>query len=320
MSGHIKFVLIIAAVLVAIGLAIFVVTMSINKWNFAKLSTTKYESISYEIKENFADIRFKIDSAHVTIEPTIDGVCKLAGLKAENVQYNVVVQDGVLDIQSVDKRLWYEYIGFSFGYSELTLYIPEENYASLMIEVGSGDVDVSEQFHFDRIHISSGTGDVTCCASVTGSIDIKANTGSVRLNKLSAGSINLKVSTGDVVVKELNCDQDVQIEVSTGKVNLYDVECMNFTSSGSTGNIKLQQVIATGKITVQRSSGDVRFDSCDAAELYVKVTTGSVKGTLLTEKIFQTKTTTGSVRVPQSLTGGKCEIITSTGDVAITIQ
>lgn len=33
-----------------------------------------------------------------------------------------------------------------------------------------------------------------------------------------------------------------------------------------------------------------------------------------------TETNTGSIHVPKTVTGGKCEIITSTGDIQIAIQ
>lgn len=62
------------------------------------------------------------------------------------------------------------------------------------------------------------------------------------------------------------------------------------------------------------------FDGSDAAEIYVRTSTGSVKGTLLSEKVFITETSTGSVSVPKTVTGGKCEIRTSTGDIQIEIR
>ena len=70
---------------------------------------------------------------------------------------------------------------------------------------------------------------------------------------------------------------------------------------------------------VDRSTGDVRFDHCDAASIFVETDTGDVSGTLLTAKRFVTETSTGNVRVPQSDSGGKCEIHTTTGDITIAI-
>ena len=58
------------------------------------------------------------------------------------------------------------------------------------------------------------------------------------------------------------------------------------------------------------NTGDVKFDACDASEISVKTDTGDVTGSLLTDKVFITNTDTGRVNVPQTATGGRCEIIT----------
>jgi hypothetical protein len=52
----------------------------------------------------------------------------------------------------------------------------------------------------------------------------------------------------------------------------------------------------------------------------MKANTGDIRGSLLSEKIFITKTTTGSVRVPSTASGGTCELITGTGDITVTIK
>ena len=59
---------------------------------------------------------------------------------------------------------------------------------------------------------------------------------------------------------------------------------------------------------------------CDAAELEIKTGTGDVQGTLLSEKVFVVKTNTGKIQVPETVTGGKCKITTTTGDIRITVQ
>jgi DUF4097 and DUF4098 domain-containing protein YvlB len=64
----------------------------------------------------------------------------------------------------------------------------------------------------------------------------------------------------------------------------------------------------------------VKFEKSDAAELSIKTDTGDVTGTLLTEKIFDAKSSTGDVDVPKTGSGGKCEIRTGTGDIRIKID
>lgn len=64
----------------------------------------------------------------------------------------------------------------------------------------------------------------------------------------------------------------------------------------------------------------MRFDRADASEIFVRTGTGNVTGSLLTDKVFLTQTDTGTVEVPQTITGGRCEIRTDTGDIELKID
>ena len=72
--------------------------------------------------------------------------------------------------------------------------------------------------------------------------------------------------------------------------------------------------------SIKNITGDIIFENSDAAQIFVKTDTGNVMGSLVSEKVFITETKTGDVKVPQTTTGGKCEITTNTGNIAIDIQ
>ena len=91
-------------------------------------------------------------------------------------------------------------------------------------------------------------------------------------------------------------------------------------SDGSTGDLVLKNVIASEKFSIERSTGDVKFEAADASEIFVETSTGDVCGSLMSEKFFITESDTGSSDVPQTLSGGKCEVKTSTGDIKITVE
>ena len=107
------------------------------------------------------------------------------------------------------------------------------------------------------------------------------------------------------------------MRVSTGETALHRVSCRNLTSNGSTGEISLHHVVSGGSLSITRSTGDIRFDDCDAATLLIETDTGDVSGRLLSDKVFITHTDTGRVKVPNTSTGGRCEIRTDTGDIQI---
>ena len=131
--------------------------------------------------------------------------------------------------------------------------------------------------------------------------------------------MELSVSTGDVTVSDVSCAGHTTIRVSTGDSRLTNVTCQSLTSKGNTGDLTLTNVLAAEAFSIERSTGDVKFEACDAAELSVKTDTGKVSGTLLSDKVFITKTSTGTISVPECLSGGRCAITTSTGDIRIQI-
>ena len=320
MRTRTKVWLIIAASFVLVGGIIFGGVMSMLEWDFTKLSTVKYETNNYEITENFNNISIITETSDVVFVPAENQKASVVCHEQKNMKHSVIVQNGKIVIEVVDTRKWYEYIGINFSTPKITVYIPQGEYGKLSIKSSTGDVKIPKEFKFENIDISESTGNVTNYASASENIIIKTSTGNIRVENVSANTLDLSVSTGGVTVSNVSCEGDVKIDVSTGKTNLTNIECKNIVSSGNTGAISLKNVIATEKFSIERSTGDVRFEGSDATEISVKTDTGDVTGTLLSEKVFITETSTGRINVPKTTSGGKCEITTATGDINISTK
>lgn len=313
--------LIIAGVLVVAGVAVFLVVMSINGWDFKKLSTQKLETNAYTIEDNYNNIIITTIEADVEILPSNDGKTKVVCHEEKKVKHEVRVESDTLVIDVKDSRKWYDYINiFSVSAPKITIYLPSDKLASLYINGSTGNVNIPSDFSFENIGISASTGDVRCYASASGNIKIELNTGKIDLAGLSANSLDLKTSTGKIELKMIECSGDVSIATGTGKTKINALDCKNLYSTGNTGDIKLIGVIATGNFNIERDTGDVEFYNCDANEIFVKTSTGDIEGNLLSDKIFIAQTSTGDVEVPKTTTGGRCELTTSTGDIEIRIM
>ena len=312
--------LIIAASLVLIGCILFAGVMTTLKWDFMKLATVKYETNTYEISEAFDGISMNTDTADIAFVLSDDGNCRVECHEEANAKHSVTVEGGILTVELIDERSvcdFIEYIGLNFGSPRITVYLPKTEYTNLRINGDTGDIEIPNDFMFKDVDISLSTGDVEFCASASEKIEIGTSTGDICAENISAGSLDLTVSTGKVTVSDVSCEGDVTVGVSTGKSYLTDIVCKSVISSGNTGDIYLNHVIATEKFSIERSTGDVVFESSDAAEMFVKTDTGDVTGSLLTEKVFITESATGDVNVPKTITGGKCEITTGTGNIII---
>ena len=320
MSKKIKLWLITATSFIVAGAIMFVVGMTLNGWDFTKLSTVKYETNAYNIEDGFKSISIETYTSDIKFVLSNDGICRVVCTERENVNHSVVVRNGKLEIKAVDTREWYEYIELGFGSEKITVYLPDAEYASLLIKASTSDITIPKDFKFENIDISVSTGDVETQASASSGMKINTSTGNVSVKDVTSGKINISVSMGNVHLSSVKSDSDIKIKVSTGDSKLKNIECGSVISSGSTGDIELKNVVATKLFSLERSTGNIIFDKCDANEIFAETSTGDVKGSLISDKVFITKTDTGDIDVPKSIVGGRCEITTDTGDIDITIK
>lgn len=319
MKKKTKIWLITATALVSLGLLLFLTVMSINGWDFNKVSTEKMQTKTHEISQTFTSVAIETDTADVRIVKAVDGVSKVVCYEEEKNTHTVSVESGVLTVKEIDERAWYEHIGIQFSQPTVTLYLVEAGYTALTVKGSTGDVQIQD-FRFDSVDVSISTGDVKAYASVSGLMKIKTSTGDIDVENTSAGGLELSVSTGEIELDSVAVASGLKIDVHTGEAELFNVSCKTLTSSGSTGGMTLHNVIVSETMSIKRSTGDIQFEACDAGEIFIKTDTGYVKGSLLSEKDFVAKSDTGTVKVPSTHTGGKCEISTDTGDIKISIK
>ncbi len=313
--------IIAGATLVLLGGIIFVGAMSAMNWDFAKLSTSSYETNTHQIKEDYNDILIDIDTADITFAASNNGKTTVVCHEDSKAKHSVSVNsEGNLVIKIKNEKKWYDYLGFNFESPKITLSLPSGKYGALSIKASTGDVNISKDFSFESISVVSSTGDVECGASTMGKLSISLTTGDILVKDLSAGEMDLSVTTGRIELSSVDCAGKLQTSVSTGKSQFKDILCKSLFSNGSTGDIFLENVIASEKLSVERSTGDIELEHCDAGELFLSTSTGDVEGSLLSDKVFIYDTDTGDVDLPKTTTGGKCEIETDTGDIEIKID
>lgn len=314
-----KIWLITAAVLTVVGLLSFVLIMTVRGWDFISLRTETFETNTYTLSESFDQISVDVDTSEISFVPAEDTACSVVCTETEKLKHSVSVQNGTLIIEMTDTRKWYDHIGIFWGTYKVTVYLPKTEYASLMIKTHTGDVAVPKDFIFEALTIDGDTADVDCFASVSGTASIRSNTGDICMDTITAEHLALSSDTGKVQLDSVTVTGDIQVETDTGKIFLTAASCANLKADSDTGDMRLKNVTAEGSFSIANQTGDVEFTDSDAAEIYVETDTGDVTGTLRSQKIFQTESETGDIRVPDSLTGGRCKITTDTGDIKLQI-
>ena len=125
--------------------------------------------------------------------------------------------------------------------------------------------------------------------------------------------------TGNIRIKSINANK-LDLSTDTGNLKIVNIKCKNLFSTSDTGNILLENVIAEEKFKIETDSGNVKFKDGDASDIFVKTDTGNVTGNLLTDKVIFAESETGDIDVPKVMADEKCEIITETGNIKITIK
>ena len=233
------------------------------------------------IEENFTSINIDVKIYYVVIKSSDNNECKVINTETNKVLVDVQVNDGTLEIKTIDNREFYERMMFSSLGFEIEVYLPSATYESLYVENSTGDLKVSSGFTFSDSTINISTGDVS-------------------LSDVSLGNVKIIISTGDIYMKNINC---TTLDINAG-----------------TGDKKLINVISTGDMNIKGSTGDIILDGVDAANIYITNSTGDVKGTILTDKLFDIHSNTGEKAYPESRPGGMCQVKTSTGDILLSYK
>ena len=319
MKGFVVGLIVLGGVCLVGGAAILAFGMSKGKIN-DNLATNEHK-----ITDSFDDIEIDVETADVDIKKAEDGQAKVVCVEKEKVYHTAEVSNNKLVIKVKDERRWYQKYLFNWNFKSMsvTVYLPEETYSDLAIESNTGHIVVDKEFTFANINLSDDTGTVKLNNKATGDVEIKVHTGSVNLNNFDAASLKVKTSTGDVNYKSGEVAGNIELQSSTGDHELEGVKAKSLNVKSSTGHVHLTDVVIDNNMDIKTSTGDVRFERSDAKEIKVETSTGSIKGTLLTSKLFSGQSDTGSVKFPKmdewDQEGGKFEAKSDTGSIDIKI-
>lgn len=310
-----KAALIVSAALIVLGGVLYAGAAAFTGFDFSVLETASLTRKEYEVNESFNDISIDAKDCSVQFRYSDDGKCRIVCGENENITHTVEVKDNVLNITRNDSRKWYMMIGISLKQYDITVYLPEKTYGALLFESGSGDISVPEDFGFSSGDIRTGSGNVAVSAVFDGNFSVETSSGDVKIKKLSADVIDINTVSGEIDVSEVTAAQTVNIESASGDTGLSEANAKNISAQSSSGGIKFDGVKAAGEIRAESRSGDVSLDKSDADSIYIKTNSGDVSGSLLTPKIYNAETGSGTVKLPRSEEGGTCDIVTGSGDI-----
>ncbi len=298
------FLIVFGSILFVAGSAAF--GLAIAKDAFKNNSLTQEVTKEYVLEDSFNKIDVDIVTADLTFKPSEDDKTKVVSVEKEKIHHTAKVSNDTLVIREQDERKFYEkWFGF-MSRMKVTVYLPENTYEELKIDITTGNTLVEDAFNFDKLNIKSTTGDL-------------------KLQNVTGKSADIKITTGNVILNNYKLENSLNCDTTSGDYTFNDVKCEKVTLHTTSGKYILNDLIVTGALDPDRpnldisgTSSDSTFKNCDAHNIKVKTTTGDIKGNFLTEKNIDAKTTTGNSKVDSnSMAADKCYIRTTTGDIDI---
>lgn len=335
-----KCALLVALVMIIAGAAIFFVAFAVAGFNFENMSTVKISTQNAEIKEQFQRISISSYEYDIKLLKSDSEKCRVVFTGNEKLSLVCNVKDAELVIDLNDNRKWYEYIQFAFQKDTgIMVYLPEKEYDALYASSYSGGIFIDSSFSFDEANFDTSSGDIKASGITAEKLDIQSYSGKIDISKISVSDkINIGTQSGAINAGNVNAN-NIAVNSYSGKVNLekfiakeslsVETQSGNVVLNGNansvavntySGRINLENSIVETSLSVETSSGNVMFNNCDAGEITVDTYSGSVSGTLLSDKIFVTSTYSGSINVPISSGTEICTISTQSGNININVQ
>lgn len=320
MKNSKRIAIMIAVIMITVGSITSVCAMAAIGFDFTKMNTVSFETNTYAVDDGFTSISVNGAECDIKLRPSGDGSCKVVCHESDKISHTVSVENNELIVERHDNRRWYEYIGAYWGSMEVVIYIPQGEYEELYALNLSGDIDIPEGYTFGSAEIQSTSGNINFKADVSGELSIQTTSGDIYIGEITSENLAAASTSGNLTIKNVTAQNAIGIQTVSGDVEVSGVRCKNIAADTSSGDLEFRDVIMTDDMYVESVSGDVDLYRCDADSLWINTSSGDVSGTLLTEKIFLTDTSSGDIDVPRSTSGGKCEITTVSGDIEFDIE
>lgn len=293
--------LVIAALLIAAGAAVFGVGYAVFRQNEG---SNTMENQSYALSE-IERIRIDTDSPGVVIKPVTGDQLNMTWQADDYVELEAELTDGVLSVDYRFGASWLESLLFSpLARNEYVLEIelPDDYAGELDIHTASGSVAVYSALAVEDISLTTVSGAIDTSdidskkdvqlRSTSGSVhadavhaaeDIRLQTvsGAADLRKATAlGGISMQTSSGSITGADLSAGGNIDVSTTSGIVDVKRTHSgADISVASVSGALKITGVDCKG-FTSKSVSGSIGFQELTADTLTMKSTSGTVSGTV----------------------------------------
>lgn len=101
---------------------------------FYKLTTARFETKVYHIKEDYSGISVVTVNADVLLVPSENGLSTVKCFEQKKANHSVSLRNGILEIRVADMRSWYDNVGIKLDRPRITVYVPRGKRFALSVK------------------------------------------------------------------------------------------------------------------------------------------------------------------------------------------
>ncbi len=292
----IKIFVILGAILLVAGVAVFVGGMTAGGWDFSILSTVRYEQRTYAAEGAVTSVHIEYSNAAIAVEYSetaarcyIDYPVRLNERDEEISQIAITETDGVLTLTEHcdwQDSLFQWDIDLDFGDDSartVRVVLPAGQNIALDLYTQNGSVSLNadgEALPSLDLHSNNGSISVSGTLTVAEDAAFQTDNGSVKVSGVSAaGDLTLRTSNGSMRAENISADS-LEARSSNGSLRLTDIAAADsLTAKTNNGAIELLGDITAKMLTVSTSAGDIAMHDgmIDAQEIAMTTELGSIE-------------------------------------------
>jgi len=320
MKRSLKISLIIGFSMLIFGIMICVATLVVFDFNWRAFDTSfERTKQSYTASGIITSININTSFDDVFVIPTTDTECSIEYYSGEKDICEVTFNDGVLTITQTENYKWYEKINIFTINTEkqgVTVYLPNANYESVLIDTASGDVKLNNVLAL-KSKINTASGDIELEKFKSNELNLNSLSGDIELDSFEGDKLHLKTTSGDISVDNIIA-KDIELYSTSGECEMEKINADTLKSKTVSGDFSAENLKAIGLAEIKTTSGEITLETSDAGEFDISAVSGDVFCRVLTNKCFEAKTTSGDIKIPPSdINGGYFKVKTTSGDIVV---
>lgn len=346
----IKIFVILGAILLVAGVAVFVGGMTAGGWDFSILNTVRYTQKSYDAEGAVTSVHIEYSNAAISVEYSetaetvhIDYPVRLNERGEETAQIEITEEGGALTVvEHVDWQdslfqwdidLFQWDIDLDFGDDSartVRVVLPAGQNIALDLYTQNGSVSLNADGEaLPSLSLRSNNGSISVSGTLTVAEDaaFQTDNGSVNVSGVSAaGDLTLRTSNGSMRAENISADS-LEARSSNGSLRLADIAAADsLTAKTNNGAIELLGDITAKMLTVSTSAGDIAMHDgmIDAQEIAMTTELGSIEAEgsafagAQSDYTVLVSTGLGESNVSDSVGGNrKLTLSTGTGDIRV---